>query len=181
MSVFLAGLAATAAAASSLSFTAGQLEFEGLVVEGLALDWLPDPAAGAVTVRAARVRGLDATGPLARFAVDCPELRIAGDELHCQRGRLSGVLGTLGSQDTAFTARRLADGGLRLDLHAFAIAGARGKVGVSVERGAWRADARLDGIDLAQLAAVAKPWIALPEDIVLSGRAGGDFRAAGRG
>ena len=99
-------------AASAVSFTAGQFEFEGLAVEGLTLDWAPDPAAGSVTVRAARVRGLAATGPLARFAVECPELRIAGDELSCERGRLPGTLGTLGVQDSRFTARRTGDGGL---------------------------------------------------------------------
>ncbi len=177
------GLAASAEvrAASSVSFTAGQLEFEGLAVEGLTLDWAPDPAAGSVTVRAARVRGLAATGPLARFAVDCPELRIAGDELRCERGRLSGTLGTLGVQDSRFTARRTGDGGLRIDFDGFAVAGARGRLGVSVEGGAWRADARFEGLDLAKLTEVAKPWVALPEDLAVSGRAGGDFRASGRG
>jgi hypothetical protein len=177
------GLAASAEvrAASSVSFTAGQLEFEGLVVEGLALDWEPDPAAGSMTVRAARVRGLAATGPLAKFAVRCPELRIAGDELRCELGRLSGTLGTLGVQDSGFTARRGADGGLRLDFDDFAVAGGRGRLGASVERGAWRADARFDGLDLTKLAAVAKPWVALPADLAVSGRAGGEFRASGRG
>ena len=94
----LAGLVASggALAASSLSFTAGQLEFEGLAVEGLAVDWEPEPAAGSMTVRAARVRGLAATGPLAGLTVDCPELRVAGDELRCERGRLSGAAGVRG-------------------------------------------------------------------------------------
>ncbi|MBM4219931.1 MAG: DUF1318 domain-containing protein [Gammaproteobacteria bacterium] len=70
-----------AASASSISFTADRLEFEGLVVEGLAAIWSPDQAAGALSLRAARVRGLEATGPLTGLAVDCKVLRIAGDVL----------------------------------------------------------------------------------------------------
>ncbi len=183
MTLLFAGLAVSlvANAANSVSFTAGQLEFEGLAVEGLALDWVPDPAAGSVSVRAARVRGLAATGPLARFAIDCPELRIEGDELRCERGRLSGALGTLGAQDSRFTARRTGDGGLRLDFDSFAVAGARGRLDVSVEGGAWRADGQFDGLDISRFAEVAKPWVALPEDLAVSGRAGGDFRATGHG
>jgi len=182
MAVLIAGVAATAvAAASSLSFTAGELEFEGLAVEGLALDWSPDPAAGAMTLRAARVRGLDATGPLARFAIDCPELRIAGDELRCERGRLSGALGTLGVQDSSFTARRTAQGSLRLDFDRFAVAGGHGQVGVSVDDGAWRAEARLAGLDIAEVATIAKPWMTLPEDLAVGGIMSGEFNASGRG
>jgi hypothetical protein len=177
--VALALVAFEAGAGGTVRFTAAEFEFEGLAIEGLSVDWAPDPAAGAVTVRAARVRGLDATGPLARFAVDCPQLRIAGDELRCERGRLSGALGSLGAQDTGITARRTARGELRLDLDAFAVAGARGRLAVSVDGGAWTADARLEGLDLAQLAAIAKPWAALPADFAVSGRASGDFRATG--
>ncbi len=180
--IAIAGVASSGAvAAGSLRFTAGQLEFEGLAVEGLALDWVPDPADGAVTVRAARVRGLDATGPLARFAVDCPELRISGDELRCERGRLTGALGKLGMQDTAFTARRMADGSMQLDMGDFAVAGGRGKLGLSVQAGNWRMDANLSRLDLAKVAALAEPWVALPEDFVVSGGAAGQFRATGHG
>jgi hypothetical protein len=179
----LAGLAAPAAAgaASTLSLTAGEIEFEGLTVEGLTVDWTPDPASGAVTLRAARVRGLEATGPLARFAIDCPKLRIEGDELRCERGRLSGTLGSLGVQDSAFTARRSADGGLRLAFDDFAIAGGRGRLGISLAGVSWRAEAQLSGFDLARLAEVAKPWATLPDGFSVAGRAGGKFHAAGRG
>ena len=179
----LAGLAASAAAdaASTLSFTAGQLEFEGLAVEGLAVDWTPDPASGAVTLRAARVHGLEATGPFTGLAVDCKLLRIAGDELRCERGRLSGALGTLGVQDSGFTLRRGAGGDLRVDFDRFALAGGRCRLGVAVDNDGWSAQARLAGLDLAQLAVIARPWIALPEGFSVAGRAGGGFRASGRG
>lgn len=173
--------AASAGATGRVGFTAGEFEFEGITVKGLAIDWAPDPAAGSVTLRAARVSGLEATGPLARFAVECPRLRIEGEELRCERGRLSGSLGSLGAQDSAFTARRSADGGLRIDLEAFAIAGGRGRVNVSLDGESWRADARIGGFELAKLAEVAKPWVAPPEGVAVSGRAGGTFRATGRG
>ncbi len=178
-----AGLAASAGAgaASTVSFTAGKLEFEGLAIEGLSVELAPDPAGGSVTLRAARVRGLEATGPLARFAIDCATLRITGDELRCERGRLSGALGSLGVQDSAFTARRRADGGLQLDFDGFAIAGARGTLGVRLAGDTWQAEARFDGIDLEQLAEVARPWAPLPEGFAVSGRASGKFSATGRG
>lgn len=183
MTVLLAGLATTvtAFAASSISFTAGRLEFEGLAVEDLALDWSPDPAIGAVKLRAARLRGLEATGPLTGIAVDCKVLRIAGDELRCERGRLSGALGTLGVQDSGFTLRRGTGGDLRVDFDRFALAGGHGRLGVAVDNDGWSAETQLSGLDLAQLAVIARPWIALPEELSVSGKAGGDFRAAGRG
>ena len=125
--LFLAGLVTTvpAGATGEVSFTAGEFEFEGIVVEGLAVDWALDPAAGSVTLRAARVSGLEATGPLAKIAVECARLHIEGDEFRCERGRLSGSLGSLGAQDSAFTARRSADGGLRIHFAAFAVAGGK--------------------------------------------------------
>jgi hypothetical protein len=177
------GLAASAGAgaASTVSFTAGQLEFEGLAIEGLAVELAPDPASGSVTLRAARVRGLEATGPLARFAIACSSLRIAGDELRCERGRLSGALGSLGVQDSAFTARRSADGTLQLDFHGFSVAGARGTLGVRLAGESWQAEAEFDGIDLGKLAEVARPWVALPGGFAVSGRAGGQFSATGNG
>ena len=179
----LVALAAPAAAcaASTVSFTAGQLEFQGLAIEGLAVNLEPDPASGSVTLRAARVRGLEATGPLARFAVDCTTLRIAGDELRCERGRLSGALGSLGVQNSAFTARRGADGGLQLDFDGFAIAGARGTLGVRLAGESWQAEARFDGIDLEKLAEVTRPWAPLPEGFAVTGRARGQFSATGQG
>lgn len=177
-----AGLAvcAAAGAASTIRFTSANLEFEGLAISGLTIDWTPDPAAGSVALRAARLRGLAATGPLANFALECPALRIAGDELRCEHGRLSGALGSLGNQDSAFTARRDAAGDLRLDFSDFSIAGGRGRVDIKMVGGSWRAEAQLAGLDLAKLAAVAKPWVALPEDLAVSGRAAGTFRATGR-
>src|SRR5262245_37413013 len=104
-----------AAAAGRVSLEAGGLELDGLSIEGLEVVVAPAAAAaGSVRLRAARVRGLAATGPLSRFALDCPDLRVLGDELRCDRGRLSGSLGSLGVQDTRFAARRLAGGGIRL-------------------------------------------------------------------
>jgi hypothetical protein len=178
-----AGLAVSAAAgaAGTVEFTAGQIEIEGLSVEGLSVDWKPDPAAGAVTLRAARIRGLPATAALTRLAIACARLRIAGDELHCQRGRLSGGLGTLGAQDTRFSARRRADGSLAVELDSFVVAGGRGRLQLEAEGDDWQASARLAGLDIARLAEVASPWAALPDDMTVAGRAAGSFHAAGTG
>jgi hypothetical protein len=169
-------------AASKVSVSVGQLELEGLKIEGLEADWSPRGAApGAIAIRAARVRGLAATGPLARFSLDCPDLRIAGDEIRCERGRLSGSLGSLGAQDTRFAAHRRADGGLRLSFDAFGIAAGRGRLDVELKGSQWRASATLAGLDIAQLARVAKPWVELPADFTVAGRAAGEFRATGAG
>src|SRR5262245_3453314 len=169
-----------AAWAGSVSFEAGRVELEGLEIEGLASSWSPAAGArGAFTLRAARVRGLAATGPLAKFALDCQELAVAGDEIRCDRGRLSGSLGSLGAQDSRFTAKRRADGTLSLAFDAFAIAGGRGRLDVEVDGPRWRADAKLDGLDLGKAAGVARPWISLPPDFTVAGQASGEFRAAG--
>jgi hypothetical protein len=169
---------APAQAAGRVSFTAGQFEFQGLRIEGLGVDFAPG---GALSLRAARVRGLEATGPLSGFALDCGLLRVEGDELRCERGRLAGALGTLGDQDTRFSARRHADGRLALSFDRFAVAGGRGRLAVGIEGRRWQADASLAGLDLARLAEIARPWVALPGGFSVSGRAAGDFRAAGAG
>jgi len=160
----------------------GSVEFEGLEIEGLDLDVaLPAETPGSVGVRAARIRGIAATGPLSRFALDCPDLRIEGDELRCERGRLSGSLGTLGAQDTRFRARRLADGSLRLSFDSFAIAGGRGRLDVSLRGSRWTLESKLAALDIGGLAAVARPWLELPQDLTVAGKAAGTFHATGHG
>lgn len=178
----LLALAPVAGAAGKVRIDAGRIELEGLSIEGLAVEVEPTAAAtGSLRLRAARVAGVAATGPLANFALDCPDLRVSGDEIRCERGRLSGALGSLGAQDTRFSARRGADGTLTLDFDDFAVAGGRGRLGVALAGESWRADARLQDLDLAKLAEIAKPWVALPADFTLAGRAGGELRATGRG
>jgi hypothetical protein len=170
-----------ALAAGRVSIEIAELEFQGLAIEGLAVDFTPAKAAGDLSLRAARVRGVAATGPLSRFALECPALRVTQDELRCDRGRLSGALGSLGVQDTRFSARRRLDGRVALAFDDFALAGGRGRVELEARGARWQAAAKLAGLDLAQLAEVVKPWAALPEDFALSGRAAGEFRATGTG
>ena len=171
-----------ALAAGKVSFTAGQVEFAGLEITDLNLDWTPQhDASGSITLGAAQIRGIEATGPLSEFSLDCPALRIDGDELSCEHGHLTGSLGLLGVQDTRFTARRLADGGSRLVFDTFAIAGGHGRLDLAIDGPRWRLESRLAGIDLERLARVAKPWIELPEDLSVSGSAAGSFHATGTG
>ena len=165
-----------ARAAGRVSFSAGELEFDGLGIRDLDVDFEPG---GALSFRAASVRGLAATGPLSKFALECPRLRVSGDEISCESGRLSGALGSLGVQDTRFTAKREANGKLSLGFESFAIAGGRGRLDVEVVGRRWRADAKLADLDVAKLAAVAKPWVDLPADISVGGRVSGAFRASG--
>jgi hypothetical protein len=182
VAIALAGMALGAAAESRVSITAGQVEFGGLQVEGLEAAWTPSTAAnGAVRLRAARVRGIAPTGPLSSFALDCATLRITGDTLACEGGRLSGSLGTLGVQDTRMTARRGADGSLSLAFDAFAVAGGRGRVNAELAGSRWHATATLAGLDVAAVAEILKAWAPLPEGFEVSGRAAGDFRGAGVG
>ncbi len=176
------GCAPPSLSADKVDISIGQAEFEGLTIEGLNLGWTPGAgSAGAVTIRSARVRGVAATGPVSAFALDCPALTIDGDELSCERGRLSGSLGTLGVQNTRFKAKRLADGGLQLRFDSFAIAEGRGRLEVSLLGSRWTLDANLTGLDIDRLAKVAKPWLELPEDLTVAGKASGEFRATGSG
>jgi hypothetical protein len=180
MALALTAVSSSAVAAGRVSVTAGQAEFGGLQVEGLEAAWLASTGAdGSVRLRAARVRGIAETGPLSSFAVDCASLRITGDELTCEGGRLAGSLGSLGVQDTRFTARRAPDGRLALAFESFAVAGGRGRVDVELAGARWHANAQLAGLDVAQVAQVLAPWAPLPEGFTVSGTAAGDFRAAG--
>ena len=162
--------------------TAGQAEFAGLTIERLEAAWSPSTAAsGAVRIRAARVRGIAETGPLSSFALDCASLSITGDEIACRGGRLAGSLGSLGVQDTRFTARRAPDGRLTLDFDRIAVAGGSGRVEAVLAGTQWQAKAHLAQLDVARAADLLAPWAALPEDFTVSGTAAGEFRAAGAG
>ena len=162
--------------ASRVSFSAGEFEFAGLSVRDLGVTLEPG---GTLLLRAAKVRGLAATGPLSKFALDCRRLRVTGDEIRCDAGRLSGSLGSLGAQDTRFRAARLADGRLRLGFDAFGVAGGRGRLDVEVNGARWHAEARLAGLEAAELAVLARPWFALPAGFTVAGQLSGDFHAAG--
>ncbi len=159
----------------------GRVEFAGLQIEEADVEWTPAGGAnGRVAARAARIRGVAATGPLAAFELDCPSLTVTGDSLVCRRGRLRGALGSLGSQDTRFNARAGADGRLSIDLDSFALAGGRSKIRFSLADSRWQVDATLDGLELERVAAIAKPWLALPEGFAVGGAATGKLRANGR-
>lgn len=174
--------AAAAQAAGRVSLYVGQAEFEGLRIEGLDVDWTPGAGtAGAVTVRTARIRGIDATGPLSGFSFDCPKLGIDGNRLNCPRGRLSGALGSLGGQDTRFSARTADDGRLFLRLEAFALAAGRARVDVQIDGNDWTLESEFTDSDIGQLSVIARPWLELPEGFSIAGTAGGRIRAAGRG
>jgi hypothetical protein len=182
LSMALAAMAGSAAAAGRVSVTAGQADFAGLQVEGLEAAWSPASAAhGAVRLRAARVRGIAETGLLSSFAVDCASLRITGDTIACEGGRLAGALGSLGVQDTRFTARRSADGRLAITFDTFTVADGRGRVELGLSGDRWRADAQLSRLDVAKAAEVLSPWAALPAGFTVSGTASGQFHAAGAG
>lgn len=175
------GAADSALAASKVSLQVGQAEFAGLQIEDLGLDWTPGTVAGGkIGVRAARIRGIGATGPLSAVSIDCVELAISGDLLSCESGRLSGTLGSLGGQDTRFSARTQADGSLKMHLDAVALAGGRAKMDLWLDGAAWKLDSSLSEIDLAAMTKVAAPWFELPEGFTAAGRASGRVHATGR-
>ncbi len=178
----LLGVGMPAFGAGTVRIEMGELEFGGLAVAGLELDVARSgAAAGSVRIRAARIRGLAATCPLSQFSLDCPDLSIDGNELRCRRGRLGGGLGALGAQDTHFDATRRPDGSLRLAFDDFAVAGGRGRLDVETQGAGWVASAKLAGLDIAELAAVARPFFAMPEGFSVAGRTAGEFRASGSG
>ncbi|MGH8130575.1 MAG: hypothetical protein ACRES3_06950 [Steroidobacteraceae bacterium] len=169
-----------AAAEDKVSVNIGSIEFEGLEVEDLDVDWtMREDAPGSIALRAARIRGVEATGPVSGFALDCPALRIEGDELSCERGRLSGSLGRLGIQDTRFTARRLPDGSLNLKFDSFTLADGRGRTDFTLKGMRWTIDSRLADLDVGKLAQVAKPWLALPQEVSVAGKASATVMADG--
>lgn len=169
-----------ALAAGKVSVDVGYLEFAGLAIEDLDLEvMLPADSPGSIGIRAARIRGIEATGPLSGFALDCQALRIEGDELRCERGHLAGSLGRLGVQDTRFSARRLPDGSLKLKFDSFSLAEGRGRTDVTLKGRRWTVDSSLAELDIAKLAVVAKPWLELPQDLSVAGKASAAVQAGG--
>lgn len=176
------GAAGPVLAAGKVTLQVGQAEFAGLQIEDLGLDWTPATgAAGSVGLRAARIRGIGSTGPLSAVSIDCAELSISGDLLNCERGRLSGTLGSLGGQNTKFSARTQANGGLKLHLEAFALAGGRARVDLQLDGASWKLDSSLSDIDIAAMKKIAAPLITFPEGFTAAGRASGRVLATGHG
>jgi hypothetical protein len=174
--------AAPALAAGKLSLQVGRAEFAGLQIEDLGLDWTPGAVTGGkVGVHAARIRGIGATGPWSAISIDCAELSVSGNLLGCENGRLSGALGSLGSQHTRFSARTLPDGSLKLHLDAVALAGGRAKADLRLDGAAWMLDSTLLEIDLAAMQKIAAPLIEFPEGFTTAGRASGRVLATGHG
>ncbi len=170
-----------ALAAGKVSLHVGQAEFSGLQIEDLGLDWTPATGAvGKVGVRAARIRGFAATGPLSAITIDCSDLTVSGDLLRCNGGRMRGALGSLGGQDTRFSARRQADGGIALHLDSVALAGGRARVDLRLDGPDWVLDSSLSNIEIAAMTEIAAPWFKLPEGFTAAGRASGRIRAGGR-
>ena len=180
--LFVLMTAATPALATGkVSIQVGRAEFAGLQIEDLGVDWTPGPDThGKVGLRAARVRGVGAAGPLSALSVDCADLSISGDLLSCNSGRLSGALGVLGGQNTKFSARSQADGSLAIQLDTVALAGGRASVSLRLDGARWTLDSNLADIDLEAMAKVAVPWFRLPEGFTTAGRASGRVLATGR-
>jgi hypothetical protein len=173
---------APAYAAGKVNIHVGQAEFAGLQIDGLDVGWTPAAGAGGgVTLRTARISGLASTGPLSALALDCPSLRVKGDQIHCDRGRLTGALGSLGGQDTRFNARTGTDGRLHVRLDEFAIAGGPARVNLVLDGTRWVLDAELAEADIAKAAVIARPWLELPEGFTVAGKGQGTVRASGRG
>ena len=174
--------ASPALATGKVSLQVGQAEFAGLQIEDLGLDWTPGAGAGGrVGMRAARIRGIGATGPLSAISIDCAALSISGDLLICENGRLSGALGSLGRQNTKFSARTQPGGGLKLHLDAVALAGGHAKAALRLDGTGWELDSSLSEIDIAAMQKIAAPLIEFPEGFTTAGRASGRVLATGHG
>jgi hypothetical protein len=174
--------AAPASATGKVSLQVGHAEFAGLQIEDLGLDWTPGTGtAGRVGMRAARIRGIGSTGPLSAISIDCAALSISGDLLNCESGQLSGALGSLGGQNTRFSARTQADGGLKMHLDAVALAGGRARVDLRLDGAGWELDSSLSEFEIAAMAKVAAPLIEIPEGFTTSGHASGRLLATGHG
>ncbi len=172
---------ASAGAAGKVSISVGSAEFAGLSIEDAGLDWTPQGgASGRTQIRAARVRGVPGTGPLSGFTIDCPDLRISGNELHCPRGRLKGTLGSLGGQDTRFSARLSESGAITVELDTFSLAGGQSKLGFTLDGARWRLEAAFDELALDAALGVATAWFALPDGFTVAGNSSGEVHAAGR-
>jgi hypothetical protein len=172
---------APAGAAGKVSISIGSAEFAGLSIQDAGLDWTPlGTASGRAQIRAARVSGVPGTGPLSGFTIDCADLRISGNELHCPKGRLKGALGSLGGQDTRFSARLSESGAITVELDAFSLAGGQSKLGFALDGARWRLDASFEEVPLDDALVAATPWFALPEGFTVTGSASGVVHAVGR-
>lgn len=176
-----ASIAAPSLAAGQVTLSARVTEYAGLRVDGLELSWTgATQTSGHMRLRAGRVEGFAATGPLSKLAIDCAELSVSGDQLNCARGRLSGTFGALGDQNTSFSARVLADGSLMLRLDTLAIAGGRARTDLRLRGADWQLEALFEDLDVATLAELARPWLEPPAGFTVAGRASGRAGAAGR-
>jgi hypothetical protein len=175
-------LATPAEAGSRLAVSAGRIETGGLAAQGVELQMaVAGSARLQVALRATRVDGGSGIGPLLRPAFSCPQLAVSDAGLACDRGRISGDLGLLGSQDAALGFTFEGQGDIHFRLARLAVAGGTADLAGSLVAGSWTADADLAGLQLARLAAMPAASGLLPKGLQADGMLSGPVKIQGHG
>lgn len=160
-------------AASRVSIAADAIEFPGGKATGFRASLELAPARVQVDVAMLQAPGLPE--PLREVLVSCGSLQASPGRLRCPVAAITGRFGPLGSQRlTAALDWNTISGDARLQLANVSVAGGTmdGVLAGRIEAamiGAWRLEARARNVDLARLAAMAKPWVDLPDGSTLAG------------
>jgi hypothetical protein len=152
---------------------------DGWSARDVAIDFSLAGPRATITVREAR---LPAGLGLARgLRIDCPHLETAQGLYRCAAAEVRGEFGALGAQRfTASLEYESGGGAIAIDATGVAVAGGAARVVAALADAGWRARVDATGVDLAAAAALARPWVALPEGFSVAGRATVNATVAGR-
>jgi hypothetical protein len=173
----IAALPAQALDRARLSFEAAT--GAGWSAKGVAVDLSLGSQRLVVTVREARLPGL---GIARGLRIECPRLHTDRGLYRCDDAEIRGAFGPAGTQRfRAAFEYASGTGAIRLDAKNLNVAGGATALQAALDDAGWRVGVQASRADLAGAAALAKPWVALPAEFSVAGRADLTVEATGRG
>jgi hypothetical protein len=171
-----------AEAAGRIRLTADSVEMGGLEAHQVAFSLTAtDRSRLTVEFYAASIEGLEATGSLRSLRFACAGLAVSGDSLDCRRGRLSGQMGRLGSQDTPLQLSVRGDRRLHASATSLAFGAGRAGVEADLDGSSWSATVQASALPLGELARLPQLAARIPAGFTLAGQLSGSARITGEG
>ena len=176
-------LATAAHAVDALVLEVRELTIAGIPVSGanVRLDVLTDRQTR-LTVSAQSATLPEPAGKLTNLSLVCPQPVIAEPRFGCESGHLTGRGGPTGALDVKVAAEMRTDTGVTtFSGTELAVAGTTAAFDGRLDAKGWQVKARTGTTTIPALRKFAKPWLELPADLTIEGKASVELAAEDSG
>jgi len=176
-------LAPAAHAVDALVLEVRELTIAGIPVSGASvrLDVLTDRQTR-LTVSAQSATLPEPAGKLTNLSLVCPQPVIAEPRFGCESGHLTGRGGPTGALDLKVAAEMRTDTGVTtFSGTELEVAGTKANFDGRLDAKGWQVKARTGTTTIPALRKFAKPWLELPADLTIEGKATVELAAADSG